>query len=556
MKAKLSKLQIRAKVLSVLEKDGIELLQNRSQLDLVVEDLKTSTEVEDLVDILIKEFANSETRQYEILGYLLMEFGSIELLKEPLWDIIKNPKYKDTAKEMASLILRDFGERLDFDELTQYYNNPEEIIDFHTQKLLETAACNPESQVDFLDFLYALPDTDKIVLINSLKGDYDGDYVANVFSPILEANSESDEIQSLIIEILGTTRSVNAVRALDLIYRKSKNEKLVHCAKKSLSLLKLSGVNTHNCQKYLNSNVCKDSKIHKCYATIPDGLDYQGFVVSRIRENGTIQVMTAVVQFQDGIVDSFGFNSIEQSELGKILDKFTNDEKSFQVPAQYCKAILDQAYEKSISNDTPVSYEYVCWKALLADVEDIHLNFEEMNADEPLSDSDYELLYKNNIFDNWFYEEDTQASSLLNSVKKLLSVFNKSDFTASIEKLLDENFDIIFDKNEVDILSNRLIFTSLLYGYQGNAQVKYVLECMAKSLKANKLGIYPFLKTLLKNSVYQYLLMLKEKNENKSKTKNIFNFKKDTSEHDYVKIKPDILNAAIGQLEADWNIYD
>ena len=60
----------------------------------------------------------------------------------------------------------------------------EELINKETKQLLDTAIMNPEAQIDFMDFMSAISDEDKIILIKSLEEDYANDALANILIPV------------------------------------------------------------------------------------------------------------------------------------------------------------------------------------------------------------------------------------------------------------------------------------------------------------------------------------------------------------------------------------
>ena len=180
---------------------------------------------------------------------------------------------------------------------------------------------NPEAQIDFMDFLNALSDSDKILLIKSLDEDYANDALANILIPVYITYKGSD-VSNTALEILGKTKSQLAYHALENSLKYA-DENEAGKIKKTLSELKLSGVRIDNTIEFYK-NILKESKPFKSYVSFPDGHGNVAIIFSRIRENKSLQFLAVVISPQYGILDSFGFNSMTERDFYKIVDKFYN----------------------------------------------------------------------------------------------------------------------------------------------------------------------------------------------------------------------------------------
>ena len=192
--AQLSKLQIRAKVLSVIS--DIKSLNsfNEDLMNKFVEELSDIEDKASLIDIFIKEFIKLSENEYMFASCIIKAIISVDLVQDKVFEILKSNVYSDDAKYKLVQLLRVVGSNNAYDAIPQYFDNPEEVLDKETQKLLENAVFNPEAMLDFLDFLYAVPQKDKKLLLSSLIEDYKGDALANIIYPILYADFDSDKI--------------------------------------------------------------------------------------------------------------------------------------------------------------------------------------------------------------------------------------------------------------------------------------------------------------------------------------------------------------------------
>ena len=178
-----SKLQIRARLLSSIT----ELMNpaNRSAQSAmeVIDSLRDIEDREAILEILAKELKKENPEERcQIIFCLLHELADKNQTETALLAELANPALSDKIKSQIINVLRAFGNHLNYDDYLQYLQNPEEIIDADTTRLLASAILNPEAQIDFLDFINALPLREGKMLLDSLNNDYDGDNLANILA--------------------------------------------------------------------------------------------------------------------------------------------------------------------------------------------------------------------------------------------------------------------------------------------------------------------------------------------------------------------------------------
>ena len=290
----LSKLQIRAEITLMLQKlSSFDEMSKELQFKCIAK-LNSIKNNNYVVEILAKELKKVDYQKGQIIAFFLQELGTLENLSEILWSYIKSPDSPDELKDLSGIILKNLGDDTDPEHFLNYLENPKAIVDKETKKLLEVASINPEAQIDFLDFLFSLPENEQVNLINSLQEDYSSEYIVNVITPAFESRF-IPHMDELLIENLGESRSDRAVPALNDIILYSKDEKLKKKAKISLNLLKLSGINIENKKfSYKNDELEKNSELYEFYTSIPDGMGNQAIIASRIKPNGDILIQADV----------------------------------------------------------------------------------------------------------------------------------------------------------------------------------------------------------------------------------------------------------------------
>ena len=218
----LSKLQIRSEVMLMLQHLNALDEMPKEQQDNYLNKLRSIKDINYVVEILVKELSRADYKKGQLISFFIQELGDLDSLKDILWSYIKSPRSSDDLKDLAGIILKSLGDQTDPEEFLNYLEDPKAIVDKETQKLLEVASVNPEAQIDFLDFLFSLPENEQINLVSSLKEDYSSEYLVNVIAPALEAKP-SIKLEEELIKILGETRSQLAVPVLNDVLKYSKN---------------------------------------------------------------------------------------------------------------------------------------------------------------------------------------------------------------------------------------------------------------------------------------------------------------------------------------------
>ena len=402
----LNKLQIRAKMLPVLSDLKADA---RLSFEVFIEKTKEFREIDDfktMFEILCKEMSKQNEDKYtDILRAVCIEFIPRDKFEEMAMNVLESPNEPDILKYQLIQIFKTVGKDIDYQEFFEYLNDAEAIINYDTEKLLEHAVVNPETQIDFLDFLAALQTEDKGLLINSLAEDYTGNNLANILAPILYADYPQDVLLKTI-DILGETKSPLAIDGLEFLHLITDDDVVRTACKKSLNMLKLAGA-TKQAADIFYKKVMSESTPYKCYTGVPDGHYNQGFIFSRKRADGSLMMFSLVVSKLYGIVDSFGFFNLSEQEFERIALRFSKDEIRFEVSPEYCKTLLNNALDLTKTRRETMKYEFICWSMLMCDIEPMEQNELEWVHENitpiQLNKKIVNLLYSTNYLDKWFF---------------------------------------------------------------------------------------------------------------------------------------------------------
>ena len=527
----MNKIQIKAEILATISALSTSSQPNSALLT----DLKMIEDKKTVLDILIIELINASEQKALIICWLLTELIDKETLNNELWNVIKAPEYGDHIKMIAFNMLKDLGNKIDYDVISGYFEQFNELINKETKQLLDTAIMNPEAQIDFMDFLSSISDNDKIILIKSLEEDYANDALANILIPVFLFYIDT-EVGNVALEILGRSKSQLAYHALENA-KKYAPENLLGKINKAISELKMSGIRVDNTEEFYK-NILRESKPYKVYVSFPDGHGNMGIVFSRIRANKTLQFLAIVTNPRYGILDSFGFNSMTERDFFKIIDKFYNYQEKYEINASVAKYLIDQAEEGSHTNNEPIPYEYVCWQSILLDIEpekpNLYIEKRELNQ------KDVDKLCLSDYVQNWFFDEIT-SEEFKTFINKLSSEYKANNFDVDLDKFIADNFDSIYTAKELAyklITFNIAAYLRMLKGDKELAEIFY-------SLGSN----YAFLTNIIRKSIYEYYVGKRYILKNQRKTANVFEKKMQPNVDDFQLLQLDMI---ISSIEARW----
>lgn len=529
--AQLSKLQIRAKVLSVISEIKSLNSYGEALLRRFVENLSEIEDRQFLFDVFIKEFIKMSENEYIFSACLIKELVPSDYVQDKVFEQLGSNSYSDETKYKLVQLLRFIGSNAPYDAIPQYFDNPQEVLDMETQKLLESAVVNPEAMLDFLDFVYAVPENDKNILVSSLTQDYKGDKLANIIYPILYADFD-DKLKLLIIEVLSESKSSLAIEPLVYLSQISNNSAIVNACNIGLKKLKLSGATAEKADEYF-SNAVQNFIPAQFYTTIPDGSGNQALLISRVNEQGKYVFVAVVINDIYGIVDCFGFYNISKSEFEKIVNKFYKSEGNYKVSPEYIKSRLNDAYALSLENKNVLPYEYICWSVFFRDLKPLAKPLREIVDDtvEKINVPKDEVLniLTKDYTQRWFINKE--GNSVLADV--LEKIYNSELLDKEIISDFHHCALAAFDEN---IWRQRIL--NLVYLLNENSKSK---EAVIFNALLNNESLFNLFKSvIIQRSIFTYFMVLKE-NQNESlftvnifKKKNMANTSYDTKKIDNI----------------------
>lgn len=540
--SQLSKLQIRAKVLSAISEIKSTSDYNEELLTKFVEDLQQIDDREALFDVFIKEYIKMEENEYSFCSCILKVLVPKEYISDKVLESLKS-SLSDEAKYKLVQLLRVVGGDYDYNSLPAYFDNPEDVLDKETKKLLENAVFNPESMLDFLDFVSAVSSRDRKLLLDSLSLDYQGDVLANIIYPILYSDFEDDFVL-YVIQVLSDSKSSLAIAPFNYLIKTSDNNEIVNACQTGLKKLKLAGANETKAEDYFK-NIIKDTIPAEFFTTIPDGNGNQALLVSRMNKNKKYLLAAIVVNDIVGIVDCFGFFNISQDELVKVLSKFYQSEGKYKVSPEYVKTRVDEAFYLTIKNKRKFPYEFICWSPLIKDLSSFDFTFEEYVE----KNCKMQLLTKNDVIDNLTKEYTLRWFITLNECKELKEiveqVYNCESLDINeINSSIKEKIPFVFDEKNTKLWQDR--FYNMIYLLRINCDNKHSDIFYTILKDENYFNLFKSI--IMQRSIFSHFVSLYENTKDVFYTANIFT-KRNSKDSKYDVKK---LSAVIDYLKRNW----
>lgn len=529
----LSKLQIRAKVLSVISEIKVLNEYNEINLKKLYDELSDITDKETLLDVFIKEFIKMDENEFVFSGCLIKDLITNDCLQDKVFEILKSSNYSDEAKYKLVQLLRITGSDFDYNIIPQYFDNPRDILDTDTKKLLENAILNPEAMLDFLDFVSAVADQDRNLLLQSLKLDYTGDMLANIIYPILYSDF-NDNFKLDVIDVLSESKSSLAIAPFNYLLETSENEEIITACKTGLKKLKLAGATEEKALEYFY-NIIKDSVPAEFYTTIPDGNGNQALLISRINNKSKYSLSAVVINDIEGVIDCFGFFNISQDEMGRVLSKFYQSEGKYKVTPQYAKTRIEEGIKLTIQNKNPFPYEFICWDTLMKDISPKEKSVKDEiknNLKPAITDKDtiLTLLTKDYSF-RWYIRPGENKE--LNEV--IDNIYSQDDIDIDkLNTIIKENKEKIFNADQEDIWKKRIlqcIYLLLQNKNRTDAELFY-------AILDNEDHFLTFKTVIIQRSIFNQFIAMREASKESLLTANIFRKKQIQKEkYDIKKIE-------------------
>jgi len=543
----LNKLQIKAEVFKLVE----DLRDISAIDDVIVEDTLSKLRAIDGYDpdfiarILIKEADSKKNQKSATVFLYLAENLAPESFAAHILNELNSPFVSDEQKIFFVNILSGLGINFLPADMGNYLKNPDEAINSETSRFLEAAKIDPEARIDFLDFYFASPDSDKRELVDSVVSDFSGDRLVNILSPLVLTIDDEDTVL-YCLDIIEKSKSLLSVKPLKYMENFKNSKKISEQASKILRKMQMSGVYTE--EKYIefNKKLMDSFEKPECIVSPPDGNSNFTMAISRKNKDGSYYIFFVSLNTELGPFSCFGFSSITKREYDTITGRFFSVCEKIYLTPEEAKALLTDLVIKRINANKIVPYEYFCWERMLDDIEQsakttdeiLKENIKPIKVDEicaiTLLSSEYAL--------NWFFKYSKNNPVFSKYIDKILLLTNQNINT------LD---DIIIECAEEPELRNKIIIRIKYLAYFLLRAKKTALAKKYYSIIYNEDALNEVMVTIIKKSSYEHMLNMRMPKKN---TNSFFNNKSEIINKDEIKTAEFFINYMEKAWMGDYDI--
>lgn len=526
-----SKIVLRSKIISLIYEFKASKSYSDKTIQSVLDVLKKVDDKALVIEIILKEI-NCQNTNFDIALTFIAQNISKEIFKEQIFEQLKTKTVPDIKKVFLVNVLRDMKENINYNDAAYYMEKPEDMLSLETELFVELSSINPESQIDFLDFFFAISASDKILLLQSIVEDFEGEELANILEPLFYVDPEADYIPDAI-EYIKTTKSYTALVALENIFKNYPNSKYAPVAKKAHSELKISGMREVKTKADILREPLKGSVPLGFWGSLVDGCDNFSIIFARQKQDGTLAAFFTCINLKFGINTCFGFDNIDIEEFTTILERFFKTSAMVKLEDNFAIHLFKSAENSNRETGVKTPYEYICWKNYMADIFPSEFNMDyyvEKNLEKTeLTEDKFENLVSSSYFDCWFLKEGDNTF-----YDEFLDECTKTRDIKQIDLLIEKYIPKIFDD---DFYDKKLIHQALFLHF---AELHdYSKACY--TLTSEYEYRHKLYKEILRKSIYQYFL---QKVQTQDETTNIFAKKNNPQDIDF--------DEYIDMIEAEW----
>ena len=534
------KMRLRSAILATLNKYRNNPTVDNAQIKEDTEALETIEDKEYLCKILLKEISGDDTILANICSLFAIELISNEIFEKQAFTILKDKKISDERKFYVISIMKQKGIEFDYDNVSEYIQNPEEIAQSGVRDFLSNAISDPEVQIDLLDFYLNIPKDERLSLLDNLINEFEGDDLANAFSILTELDVEEDELEYLLNGLL-QAKSPYSLEGLNYILNNYNLDKKINkIIEKAIKEIKFANPN------FVNNAIISNSKIMKCYISFADGHSEFSLVIARQNPEGLIDTCLFTMHLLKGITACMGFGAITPLNFKAVVKRLFYDSIPVEINPVMLKALGMYYYAKNKKTNTKLPFEFIVWKKLLNDVKDLNNDVSDVINSKlesiNLTETQIKKIANSKMLENWLFEygQNKHVDKIIKKLEKehMTDINNINDI---VKKSITSDF--LTDKDFNLELTSRL----LIQAYVAHLAKLTRSSSCAYSLCFETPHKNMFINIMIDKSLYCYFA--DKIADQESQDKNVFD-KQDKISSKYTKEE---LEDLMSKLEAKWN---
>ncbi len=491
----------------------------------------------------------TDARAHSAAALILSELATDFDLEE-LEDFVADPTVGDLAKLSLAPVLKELDSELADDGIIDYLNDPESAMLQMQVRLLELVGQSELGVESILEDVLSMPVERRLGFIGWLGGSQDP-RAAKLLIPLLENQSAKVAMAALdALEQLGAAAAEESIPALNYLLANSSNRQVKQQARVVLGRLTMQVPPhiTHEGQQAL--------PLHEARVSFVDGSGAQMVMLAWEKPDGLLKGVNLLCQDEWGIKDCYGTDEMARERWQELIGNM--DEQgfiSFQVPLDYCRALIAEARQQNRRARHKLPVAYSVWRPLIeaGAPEDASAGALTMLEPQPFDETMAGLaargdeLYKLPEFEPWLFEPFTSLHPYIHSYLNLNALSGRGAHKrkgagrqteaqrrereavvdAALEKIVDMRWRLLYD--------TRLRRQAALFQLVGRTEEAELISAVAAMLHPDS-GVLPqqqpFLRALIHRSLERGLIhMMAEMLESASLRSSPLNYFTDGGDH-------------------------
>ncbi|MBF8299139.1 MAG: hypothetical protein HW397_188 [Dehalococcoidia bacterium] len=316
---------------------------------------------------LVGHLVSGGPREREVAAMLLQLLAGPRVIV-PLRDVIRDGSAPDEARAAAAMVLERLGEPLGLDALASGLRDPIGVFD----RIWETVLGRCMEEEAFLEGLLQTmdeaPADEREDLIRSLTEPRDT-RALRLLRPLLYSRRSGTVIAAVeAIEALCAIEATNILREVaehDPSPNVRKRARAAYGRLFMMSAPQLPGFDLPT-QATRQAATERPLPLHSALLTLVDGRGDQGVVIARRRLDGTLKVLSLIVNDTVGIKRCLGADAVREEELSDIEHQLRAEGLTpVEVGIEVCGRVVDEARKLQLSLRQRPPMELEIWRGLI-----------------------------------------------------------------------------------------------------------------------------------------------------------------------------------------------
>ncbi len=451
---------------------------------------------------------------------------------EALEDLVADPTVSDLAKLSLAPILKELNSEMADEGLIEYLNDPEAAMQQMQVRLLELIGKSELGVESVLEDVLSMPLEKRLGFINWLGNSYDP-RAANLLIPLLE-NQSGKVVEAAIdaLEGLGSITAHQAIPALNYLVAHTSNRQVKQHARAALGRLTMQSAPGTE-EAALAEAQHQELEFYDARVSYVDGVGAQMIMLAWKRPDGLLKGVNILYQDQWGIKDCYGTDEMQSERWLALVSEIGNKGfGNFQVPLDYARAVIAEAYAASKRTRHKLPVAYTIWRPLIEGEELLKKDAASaLTKLEPVELTPEVLrlvqlgntLYSLPEFISWMFEpveriqpyvdrywlkrnSDIFSSSRAGQGRKGRHAQRKQQARADLEAIVSEAIEALIDDNWRALYESRLLRQGALFRFAHRDEDASLVQAVASALHpgcALPAPEQPFLRAMMRYSIEQ-----------------------------------------------------